>query len=159
VPHAAASSRSESFERHEIEGAASVLHRSSRAIHFHEVDAAGIVFYARFFEYFHDALVDYFSLRGIDTSRAFTERRWRAPFVHAEADYLKPVRFGERIEVHVVAARVGRSSARVAYRVVSESGVCAIGQSVQVYVGGDSFERIEVPADIRAALCGEAASG
>jgi acyl-CoA thioesterase FadM len=40
--------------------------------------------------------------------------------VHVEADYLGPAEFYDLLRIHVVAEELGRSSLRLAYRVVNE---------------------------------------
>src|SRR5512145_2250396 len=68
-----------------------------RDVRFQDVDAAGIVFYPRVLEYFSDAFVAFLTANGTRLAEVLRERRWGAPLRHAEADYFKPLRYGDRI--------------------------------------------------------------
>src|SRR5262245_15417998 len=76
----------------------------SRQVRFQDVDAAGIVFFARLFEYFHDALVAWMDGAGMVLHRALKAGAWGAPLKHAEADFLRPLRFGDEISIAVASA-------------------------------------------------------
>lgn len=121
-------------------------------VRFQDVDAAGIVFYPRFLEYFHDAKVAFLRARGCPLDRAIAERQWAAPLKHAEADYFKPLRFGDRVEVALVAARLDGSDLVLGYRVRRGEEVVAVGQTQHVLVEPASFARVAPPARLAAAL-------
>lgn len=124
-----------------------------RAVDFHDVDAAGIVFYARLFDYFHDAYVALLAASGEALPAVLAEKRWAAPLRHAEAEFLRPLRYGDSVEVAIVAARVEGSRATLGYRVVDGSGgVAALGQTTHVFVDPATFEKIAVPAGVAARL-------
>ena len=44
------------------------------------------------------------------------------PLVHAEADYVKPMRLGEKLEVRVTVERLGSSSITFGHTIVDETG-------------------------------------
>ncbi len=79
-------------------------------VRFEEVDAAGIVYFARFFSFCHDAMAA--MLSGLDGGYAalVTKRRLGLPAVHCEADFSAPLRFGDDVRVAVVVERLGASS-------------------------------------------------
>ena len=128
------------------------LHQSPRHVLFQEIDAAGIVFFARFFDYFHDAFIEWMRAVGVDHAAALRARTWGAPLVHVEADYQAPPSFGDGITVEVCAARLGRSSLQVGYRVVGPRGIHAVGQTVHVFVSLDVMRSLLVPEAVRTAL-------
>jgi YbgC/YbaW family acyl-CoA thioester hydrolase len=121
---------------------------------FQDIDAAGIVFYPRFFEYFHDAYVAFLDGRGCELHRAIAERRWAAPLKHVEADYLRPLRFGDRFAVGLVGVVITGSDVDVGYQVARPDGeVVAVGRTVHVWVDAQRFRRLAaLPEDVRAAL-------
>jgi 4-hydroxybenzoyl-CoA thioesterase len=77
---------------------------------FDEIDAAGIVYFAHFFHWCHDAMAVMFD--GLEGGYAglVGPRRLGLPVVRAEADYASPVRFGDDVRVAVNVERTGRSS-------------------------------------------------
>jgi YbgC/YbaW family acyl-CoA thioester hydrolase len=140
-----------SFTRDELL-AAPVRHASPRAVRFQDVDAAGIVFYARFFEYFHDAYADYLAAHGSPLPEVIRAQTWAAPLVHAEADFLAPLRFGDAIEVALVAGRLEKSRLSVGYRLMKGPDACALGSTVHVFVDVAGFKKIPPPPEAVAAL-------
>jgi 1,4-dihydroxy-2-naphthoyl-CoA hydrolase len=123
-----------------------------RIVAFQEVDAAGIVFYARVFDYFHDAYVAFLRARGVPLEAALRDGSWVAPLRHATADYRRPLRFGDEIAVSVVAVELEETEFRVRYRIENGDGVACEGETVHVSVDPETFRRAPVPAVLRRAL-------
>jgi 1,4-dihydroxy-2-naphthoyl-CoA hydrolase len=121
----------------------------ARTVRFHEIDAAGIVFYPRFQEWFHDAYVELLGSEGCSLVEVLATRAWAAPLKGARAEFLKPLRFGDPLEVCCVAGRVERNHLLVGYRVESKGVAAAVGQTEHVFVDVEKFQRIELPAVIR----------
>jgi len=75
-----------------------------------EVDAAGVVYFAHFFSWCHEAMAA--MLASVDGGYAalVMTRRLGLPAVHAEADFAAPVRFGDEVRISTVVERIGTSS-------------------------------------------------
>jgi 4-hydroxybenzoyl-CoA thioesterase len=120
-------------------------------VRFADVDHAGIVYYPRFFHYFHVAFEELFRVRM--GPRAYVELldrdRVGFPAVHAEADYKAPLRFGDTAEVAVSVARLGATSITFRYRVRRDEVECAVGTVVCAVVDLDAFAARPVPPAIR----------
>jgi 1,4-dihydroxy-2-naphthoyl-CoA hydrolase len=137
------------FTKDELTGSASVLHAERRMVRFQDVDAAGIVFFARVLEYFHDAWVNCLASAGLVLSKMLRDKPWKMPIVHAEADYLGPMRFGDGIIVEVVAVKRGKKSMVVGYRARSADGrMLAVGHAVHVCVDATTFQPMAVPDEL-----------
>jgi len=86
----------------------------ARSIRFADEDHAQLVYYPRFFHFFHEAFEEMFAAHGVPYRQCLDERvGW--PAVHAEADYKRPVRFGDTLEIVVRVTRVGDTSATFEY--------------------------------------------
>lgn len=126
-------------------------------VRFQDVDAAGIIFYARVLDYCHDAYVDFLAKAGFPLHEALTGP-WIAPIRHAEADYLKPMRFGDRIGVALVAAHLepaeDPTEVTIGYRIarVADGELAAVGQTVHTFVDAATFRRTPIPEPLRNAL-------
>jgi 1,4-dihydroxy-2-naphthoyl-CoA hydrolase len=142
------------FSRTDLAGSGRVVSSLSTAVRFQDVDAAGTVYFARVFEYFGNAYTNLLEERGIDLPALIANGSVVAPLVHAEADYLSPLRFGDPIDVEVVETLVQSSSIVLGYRIRSGARVCAVGHTVHVFVDRDSFAKCAVPESFRAALSG-----
>jgi YbgC/YbaW family acyl-CoA thioester hydrolase len=141
------------FSRDELV-AAPVRYRHGRTVAFQDVDAAGIVFYPRFFEYFHDAYVAFLAERGASLHEAINKKIWAAPLKHASADYFRPLRFGDPIDVLIVASALEESSVTLGYRVTPRGSddAVAVGQAVHVFVDPTTFKRAAPPAALVAVM-------
>jgi 4-hydroxybenzoyl-CoA thioesterase len=121
---------------------------------FDDVDYAGIVYYPRFFHYFHLAFEEllFSALADRGGYRALLdERRIGFPAVHSEADYKKPLRFGDWMIIEVHAEHVGAKSITLRYTVIAhESGeVCAEGRVTSAVVDLTVFRAVNIPDDLR----------
>jgi acyl-CoA thioesterase FadM len=128
-----------------------------RAIRFQDIDAAGIIFYPRALELCHDLYVEFMAEAGQPLHEAL-RGPWLAPIRHVEADYLKPLRFGDRVEVAIVAAHLGPSvpptEITLGFRIalLPERTAAILVQSVHTFVTRDAFERTPVPDELVHAL-------
>jgi acyl-CoA thioesterase FadM len=83
---------------------------------------------------------------------------WLAPIRHAEADYLKPLRFGDRVQVALVLAHLGPAAppteVTLGFRIatIPEGEPAVVAQSVHTFVTRERFERTPVPEAIVKAL-------
>lgn len=88
-------------------------------VRFADVDHAGIVYYPRFFHYFHLAFEEFWRARL--GARAYVDLldrdRVGFPAVRAECDFKSPLRFGDTAEVELTIARRGATSITFRYRV------------------------------------------
>ena len=139
------------FTQQELQSAPAHFSHPLKA-RFQDCDAAGIAFYARIFDWFHDAYVEFLASIGHPLHETLTQGRWVAPMRHAEADYLRPIRFGDAVTVALVRARFEGSVLTLGYRVDGAGGAAAVGQTVHVWVDPTSFKRVAPPEDLAAAF-------
>ena len=126
-------------------------------VRFADVDHAGIVYYPRFFHYFHLAFEELFRSR--IGPRAYVELldedRVGFPAVRAEAEYQTPLKFGDTAEIELAVERLGRSSITFRYEVwrAEEPGLprlkCATGKVVAAVVDLAAFKSAPLPDAIR----------
>lgn len=113
------------------------------AVRFQDVDAAQVVFFAKLFDYFHDAYVSYLEESGLPLHVVLERGEWGAPLRHAEADFLGPIRFGDLVDVGIVGASWGEGKFILGYRLVlagsthsTVGAVVAVGHTCHVVVEG-----------------------
>jgi 4-hydroxybenzoyl-CoA thioesterase len=129
-------------------------------VRFADVDHAGIVYYPRFFHYFHLAFEELFRVRM--GPRAYVDLldrdRVGFPAVRAEADYVAPLSFGDSAEIELTVERLGRSSISFRYQVwrgaeeARPRTLCATGKVVCAVVDLSAFKSVPVPPAIAALL-------
>ncbi len=142
------------FDREELKLSRPHAFADRRAIRFQDIDAAGIIFYPRVLEMFHDAYAAFLAFAGCPLPEVLKSGTWLAPVRHAEADYFKPLRFGDPVSVEICRAHLAETEATLGYRVArSENGeVCVVGQVVHTFVERASFKRTAIPEPVRRAL-------
>lgn len=127
-------------------------------VRFADVDHAGIVYYPRFYHYFHVAFEEFFRLRM--SSGAYLDlisrRRIGFPAVRTECDYRAPLRFGDMVRVDMRIERIGGKSIHFRYQAIRQDGasgpageVVADGVVVCAVTDLAQFRAIEVPDDLR----------
>jgi 4-hydroxybenzoyl-CoA thioesterase len=122
-------------------------------VRFADVDHAGIVYYPRFFHYFHVAFEELWRSRiGPQAYSDIIDRdRIGFPAVRAECDFKAPVKFGDTAEIEVSIPRLGTKSITFRYRVYRASvasstrALCAEGQVVCAVVDLAKFVAVPVP--------------
>jgi len=125
-----------------------------RPIKFEEVDAANIVFFARFVTYAHEAMEHFFAgLRG-GYAALILARRVGLPAVHVEMSFSAPVRYGDALRIETSTARVGDRSATLHYRMFRASDGALSADLKHTVVTTDLAElrSCDMPADVREAL-------
>ena len=120
---------------------------STIKIRFGHEDHARIVYYPRFFDYFHQAFEDFFEAHGRTYRQVLTEDKLGWPAVHAEADFRAPLRFGDELRLEVTVEHVGDKSVRFRYRGLraADDELVVVGKTAVVCVDMDTFESKPIP--------------
>ena len=125
-------------------------------VRFADVDHAGIVYYPRFFHYFHIAFEELWRAKiGPQAYSEIIDRdRIGFPAVRAECDYKAPLKFGDTAEIEVSIPRLGTKSITFRYRVyrgtvpTSTRTLCAEGQVVCAVVDLSKFVAVAIPEHV-----------
>ncbi|HSC85651.1 MAG TPA: thioesterase family protein [Polyangiaceae bacterium] len=143
------------FQRDDLKDSTTSLFADEIQVRFQDVDAAGVAYFARVFDYLHAAYEGLLESVGEPLPAVLAERRWAAPLRHAELDYFLPLRFGDRLTVHVALAHVEPTEITFGYRLEDAEGrVAAVGQTVHTFVDPKTWQRCELPSALRRVLSG-----
>ncbi|MCX7875029.1 MAG: acyl-CoA thioesterase [Melioribacteraceae bacterium] len=119
---------------------------SNIKVYFYDADPAGIIFYASIFKYVHAAYEDF--LRSLSTQRNFFfDQDYILPIMHAEADFVRPIKVGDELKVELVVSMLKKSSFEITYRFYRDNEFTAMAKTVHVCVYKGKFEKIELPKD------------
>lgn len=124
-------------------------------VRFQDVDAAGVLFFGRVYDYSHVAYEEFWASLGVDRAWVFSKAEFLIPIAHSEADYRRPIRHGERITIRLDVTRLGRVSFSLAYRIGGPEGaddVRAEVRTVHAFVARDTMKPIPIPDDLRVLL-------
>ena len=114
------------------------------------MDRAGIVYFARVFEYCH---VTYEAMLAdaldLNLEAFFQTSPWFMPLVHSEADYERPMRVSDRLVVALEVERLGTSSVSYAYRIEGrDEELRATAKLVHACVDRETFASLATPATL-----------
>lgn len=123
---------------------------SRQQVRFAHVDAAGIVFYPRYFEMLNAAVEDLFAEEiGVDFATMHGERRLGVPTVKLDVEFVAPSRLGDLLGFSIDVVRVGRSSADLAVAVHCEGELRFRASVVLVCMDFDGARSRAWPPDMR----------
>jgi 4-hydroxybenzoyl-CoA thioesterase len=132
------------------------MFRYSQPVRFADVDHAGIVYYPRFFHYFHVAFEELWRARigPAAYSEIIDKDRIGFPAVRAECDFKAPLKFGDTADIEVSIPRLGTKSITFRYRVFrsADRTLCAEGQVVCAVVDLAKFVAVAIPENVAAML-------
>lgn len=133
-----------------------MIHVHRHRVRFGDCDPAGIVYFPRYFDWFHQAMETWFDdALGIPYADCITTQRLGFPTVHTEADYLAPCALGDDLGIELTVGKIGNASVELLYRVVGDGTERARGRSVVCIVrlldgGGVTPRRLD--GELRAAI-------
>jgi YbgC/YbaW family acyl-CoA thioester hydrolase len=123
-------------------------------IRFQDVDAGGVLFFGRIYDYCHQAYEEFWGSEGIDRAHFFAGAEYLVPIAHSEADYRLPIRYGERIQIRVDVTRVGRASFTLRYHVTGRdpNDLRVEASTAHAFVNRATMKPIPIPEPLRAIL-------
>ena len=90
--------------------------KAVRSVEFYETDMAGIVHYSNFFRYMEAAEHGFFRSLGFSLVTDKTDPPIGWPRVHAECDYLQPLRFEDEVEIHMLVSEMKSKALSYVFR-------------------------------------------
>jgi 4-hydroxybenzoyl-CoA thioesterase len=135
-------------------------HRHRVTVRFGDCDPAGVVYFPRFFDWFHQAMETWFGdALGVPYAEVIGQRKLGFPAVHTEADFRQPCRLGEELAVELQVTEVKRTSIRLAYTIRGweDDSIRATGATVCVAVdlvpgSAQPLRTVAFPADLRSRI-------
>jgi acyl-CoA thioester hydrolase len=118
-----------------------------------ECDLQGVVFYPNYLAYFDNLLTELWR-EAVGPYGEITHLGIDLVVAEATVRYRVSARFDEEIDVVAAISRLGTTSMTTDLRIerVEDGAVLAEGELRHVFVDPDSFEKREIPADVRGGL-------
>ena len=127
-------------------------HRFETVVRLPHTDAAGVVFYARYFDLIHLAFEDFLDAIGHPLRPDLHASSVGYPPVHAEADFKQSLRMGDRIAIDVAVGSVRARSFALEYVVSCRGVTVATAQTVHAAFDFPGKTRAALPEALRQAL-------
>ena len=81
------------------------------------------------------------------------KKNFIVPIVHAESDFLFPLRPGDKIEIEINLIKKGMTSFTLGHKILNEEKIlCGKGSTVHVCVSKADFKKIHIPENISGIL-------
>jgi 4-hydroxybenzoyl-CoA thioesterase len=125
-----------------------------RPVRFEDVDAAGVVFFGRFANYCHDAMVRFFDALPGGYSALIMERRIGFPAVHVTSDFRSPLRYGDTARVLGKVTKLGATSCHFDFVMKRAKDGVEVARMSHVHVCTDlpTMTKLPFPPDVLAVL-------
>ena len=140
-----------------------VRHTTVVPVRWGDVDAAGIVFYPRFFEWYDLGCEALFAALGLPWPELFPKHGIvGVPIVESGSRFASPARYGDTLEVRAVVAWVKEKTFRMEYEIAVGARLCATGFEVRAWVKRplsreDRLQAMPIPEDVVRRLRGDPA--
>jgi acyl-CoA thioester hydrolase len=128
-----------------------------------EIDQQGVVFNGHYLTWFDEACGAFLDHVGV-TYPVMVTRGFDVQVVHAELDYIAPVRWRDTATVGVTCVATGTTSFTLAFEVVrvdefGERAIAVRGRNVYVVLSTQDWTKQVIPDHLRAALTSVAGQG
>jgi len=115
-------------------------------VRLHDADAAGVLFFAKYFKFAHDAYEQFMESIGFDFTNMINNSSYIILIVNAESDFHKPMYAGDIIKVAVKTKKIGRTSYVLNYEISNGEGVkTATCNTTHVAVDKKSHKPVALP--------------
>jgi 4-hydroxybenzoyl-CoA thioesterase len=121
-------------------------------VRFEHCDAAGLIFYPRFFGLVNDTVEDWFARLGHSYKSLHVDQRKGVPTVRLESEFVGPVRIGDMLHQSLGVDSIGNSSLNLKHiAAIGDRRVARFDQTI-VFTDLATMRAEPWPADLRAAI-------
>ena len=118
-------------------------------VRFGHCDAAGWVFYPRYFEMISDFVEDWFE-DGLAASAPglFHHKQILTPSVHFTVDFVKPTRYGDRLTFNLWTVKIGSSSCELRIEASHQGELRMRVRQVLVFISASTARSTPIPPEL-----------
>lgn len=116
-----------------------------RTVHFRDTDAAGVMYFANLLAICHEAYEASLTPVGVDLGKFFDPTTTAVPITYTQAEFLRPLRCGDQIEVSLVPTLINPSEFEIQYQVAQSKSKALAGRALTRHVCIDVVSRKRQP--------------
>jgi 1,4-dihydroxy-2-naphthoyl-CoA hydrolase len=118
----------------------------SRTVRFADTDAAGVVFFANYLAFCHEAYEESLAASGIELQSFFRSTNVIVPISKSEASHLRPLRPGDKLRISVTPQLLSENSFAIDYEIVRLTPPVKVASRVRTeHVATSTQEKKRVP--------------
>lgn len=122
-------------------------------ISFHQVDAAGVLFFGHAFTIAHQTFEQFITQQlQISWQDWFQNSNWIVPIIHTQASYRHPLTAGSNCQIKLEVTAIRHSSFQISYEFNQDCIPCCQIQTTHVFCDKKTKQKIDIPIQIREAL-------
>ncbi len=124
-------------------------------IRFGDIDQAQVVYYPRFFNYYHTALEDFFGNCHSQTyPDLIVKQKIGFPIVNIDANFYIPFSYGDTLRIQLAVIHIGNKSVKIKYNAFKNDlkDVAATAIITTAVIDLVRFKGIDIPKDLRVFL-------
>ena len=103
-------------------------------VRLYDTDAAGILYFGNQFRFAHESFEQFLDSEGIYFKHLFDQETFIFVIVHAQSDYLAPLRVGDKLDVSLAVSHIGKTSFEITYTFSKSDTNLLVGRSKTVHV-------------------------
>ncbi len=124
------------------------LYRYSFTTRIHDIDAAGVVFFARVFYYAHDAYEAFLNHHNLSINKIL-DSNFLLPISKTNADFKSPFFINTEIYIEIFTQQIDKSEFKLAFNFLDKSGkIKAIVSTTHVCIDKKTHKRIALPNEV-----------
>lgn len=125
---------------------------TSIKVRFGDIDHAGIAYYPNLYHYLHIAFEEFFEeFVGTPYPEVLDKENVGFPTVKVETEFLRPIRYGDTLDITITIPHVGHSSVAIDFTAVrrGDEVPCMVSRQKVVAVDMVTFRPVPLPARYR----------
>jgi 1,4-dihydroxy-2-naphthoyl-CoA hydrolase len=127
--------------------------KTRRVVRLTDTDAAGVIFFANYFIFAHEAYEVFLEKIGHSLRRIIEQESFLLPIVHAESDYHQMIRLEDEITIALNVNRIGRTSFTLTYDYfLEDQELVGRVKTIHVCVDKTTLKKKPIPEDFQQAL-------
>ncbi len=126
-------------------------HITQHRVRYSDTDHFGVVYYARYLDWFEAGRTEILRVNGITYSELETKGMF-APVVEVKVTYKKPARYDDIVELETTINSIGNSSVKFSYKAYNQKKELLLeAYTVNVFINKE-MKPVRVPDEIRKVL-------
>ena len=119
-----------------------------RTIRLSETDATGVLYFSELLKLAEEALEAFLHTKNFTVNDLIENTPFLMPIVHAEADYVAPLKVGDVVDIELSLSEVGESSFTLQSRLLKEGVEAGRTKIIHVVISKKTGQGVPIPESV-----------
>lgn len=106
-----------------------------------DTDAAGVLFFANQFRIIHLAYEELLNMIGFPIKDILAKHKFALPIVQADAEFMRPLRVGDQIEINAMIKSVANSSFSIMYAIRKDDSIYGTAKTIHISINKETGKK------------------